>query len=622
MKKLQIILYSLLLFLLSACHRSANEAVAPLVQDNAHIITAIFENNFVNTYKDSKYPYVITSVDSVNPRLLPLEADAYFDAIADTSKAFKKNGVLFYVSKNPSLVQVRVGNKLYFQSHWDEIITGAEYMTIQELSIYGDVRESLAQMVPYIDTSLANLKPLKWNRKFFNNKWNIALYKIVQKQAYPETSIYGNSLVYFYKGLALSQALCHQSWAILLVLSFILLLLKVSLTKLLKLIRFDNSTLKTVVYCLVLVPLIVGFGSSFQLLMSNRLEDQLLLSSYQLNLNFVSALHQQIFNRPIGLLYLAIALIYSVSVIFNSKAAYILLSRLSEKDQQAGFIRMQNYVPELANYLLTKIQADKTGNAFKAPFTAIALSFYQLFGSVLFWLVIVGISLPLSISIVALLLVSYPVLAGFISGIKTFWEYRVIPSLKVNQYYYVSVSLIAILFAVLIVVKGNAAMVALSQFMLAPFLLAFTLIHSIISISSVTIAWGVVIIFSAIGGYYIFKRIHVKQKAPYKILTRYFLVASALFFLGTVMHEDNLIQSPMSALYPEHFEAEKPPRFLVTANSLNLREEASTESKVVGQLKLSDTVLVIKALENDWCKVEFKQEKGYVSGKYLKELEE
>ena len=60
--------------------------------------------------------------------------------------------------------------------------------------------------------------------------------------------------------------------------------------------------------------------------------------------------------------------------------------------------------------------------------------------------------------------------------------------------------------------------------------------------------------------------------------------------------------------------------YQITANALNVREGASTNFKSVGLLKKGETISVIGKMENDWYRVTFKGKTAYVSGKYLKKV--
>ena len=55
----------------------------------------------------------------------------------------------------------------------------------------------------------------------------------------------------------------------------------------------------------------------------------------------------------------------------------------------------------------------------------------------------------------------------------------------------------------------------------------------------------------------------------------------------------------------------------VTTNSLNVRSGASTNKSVIGSLKKGSTVEIVSTSSNGWHKIRFKNDYGYVSGKYI-----
>ena len=58
-------------------------------------------------------------------------------------------------------------------------------------------------------------------------------------------------------------------------------------------------------------------------------------------------------------------------------------------------------------------------------------------------------------------------------------------------------------------------------------------------------------------------------------------------------------------------------KMYVSTVTLNLREKANTDSKIVTQLNQNDEVTVVKVVDNTWSKVEFGNYEGYTASKYL-----
>lgn len=55
----------------------------------------------------------------------------------------------------------------------------------------------------------------------------------------------------------------------------------------------------------------------------------------------------------------------------------------------------------------------------------------------------------------------------------------------------------------------------------------------------------------------------------------------------------------------------------ISAETLNIREEASSSGKIISQLDMNTKVKVIEEVNDSWCKIEANGVKGYVSSKFL-----
>ena len=55
----------------------------------------------------------------------------------------------------------------------------------------------------------------------------------------------------------------------------------------------------------------------------------------------------------------------------------------------------------------------------------------------------------------------------------------------------------------------------------------------------------------------------------------------------------------------------------VSAETLNIREQAKSDAKVIGQLDLNTKITVLEVIDNTWSKIESKGITGYVASKYL-----
>lgn len=65
--------------------------------------------------------------------------------------------------------------------------------------------------------------------------------------------------------------------------------------------------------------------------------------------------------------------------------------------------------------------------------------------------------------------------------------------------------------------------------------------------------------------------------------------------------------------------SQKGESYYVNSGTLNLREEANTQSDIIEKLHQYDNIRVLESIENgNWFRIQFDGVQGYVSGKYVK----
>lgn len=61
-------------------------------------------------------------------------------------------------------------------------------------------------------------------------------------------------------------------------------------------------------------------------------------------------------------------------------------------------------------------------------------------------------------------------------------------------------------------------------------------------------------------------------------------------------------------------------RYVVTTQKLNVRAAASAKAKVVGSV-YEDDIVIVYSINNGWAKIDFKNQKRYISSKYISKLD-
>jgi uncharacterized protein YgiM (DUF1202 family) len=112
------------------------------------------------------------------------------------------------------------------------------------------------------------------------------------------------------------------------------------------------------------------------------------------------------------------------------------------------------------------------------------------------------------------------------------------------------------------------------------------------------------------------------EPAPYveperKLVTE---VAEPVFSLASVGNEAvPAAQSDEPAAAPEVPEGGEGTIWYVTANSVNVRAEPSTEAEVVGKLGSGEATLLVQAVDDDWARIVIQGDgvEGFVAMRYL-----
>ena len=114
----------------------------------------------------------------------------------------------------------------------------------------------------------------------------------------------------------------------------------------------------------------------------------------------------------------------------------------------------------------------------------------------------------------------------------------------------------------------------------------------------------------------------VAEPAPYVEPERQLVteVAEPVFSLASVGNEAvPSVPSEEPAAAPEVPEGGEGTIWYVTANSVNVRAEPSTEAEVVGKLGSGEATLLVQAVDDDWARIVIQGDgvEGFVAMRYL-----
>lgn len=150
--------FASLTLLISSCgSHYSNDEYKVVILNESKVIQDSTIQKIINYKMPKGYMYIVRAVDSVDIRRVGATAEEYMDK--DEHKhpdylSFNARGVYIFVSKNPSLVQVRAGDEIRLLANWNGITSGKEYIKIQKTALNGELDLATLKMVDYTATTL------------------------------------------------------------------------------------------------------------------------------------------------------------------------------------------------------------------------------------------------------------------------------------------------------------------------------------------------------------------------------------------------------------------------------------------------------------------------------------
>jgi hypothetical protein len=150
---------------LDACHDYRAEVGTVQLDDSAGIMSESTKT-WVRAFR---YPtgffYAVKTVDSIPMATAGRLADQAFEAISkrpSAGKAFKKRGVLLFVSRRPLLVQLRAGSEIYSLARWGGVTAGTNYVNHQSTASSLNVDDAVRKIVSWTAIDLPDVTRTSW----------------------------------------------------------------------------------------------------------------------------------------------------------------------------------------------------------------------------------------------------------------------------------------------------------------------------------------------------------------------------------------------------------------------------------------------------------------------------
>lgn len=343
----------ILLLFLTACSEESAEIADNKIQilDQQSILRSDFYT-FADTISLSgKYLYQIRVVDSIDRRRIAMAADEYFEA--DTKHhpvpdKFEEYGVYLFVSRYPSLVQMRMGTALSLPARWAGITVGTEYIAIQEIAVKGKREEALENFITKAEKELPAVIDLSWFKRLIMSDLTTFMADETEAFSMPSEGFYGDYILKAALTLRSKQLSSFGGfwlgYVLMFTAAFVLIWL---LNKLLfsLLLRKASENIKSAGKALVslltgLFFVVPAVGSAV-LLSGARIEDQMMLREMGIDGLSNIGFHPDLYNQPTTW-YLALL----VLLIFLIKSAiaypeWLVKVNYSPRDQRADYFQFR-----------------------------------------------------------------------------------------------------------------------------------------------------------------------------------------------------------------------------------------------------------------------------------------
>jgi hypothetical protein len=339
--------------LLSSCGESyKSSSFTAEVNDSINLISSSTKNWIKSNTYPSGFPLIIQTKDSVPEIKIGVSADDAFDESAgnySTPKAFKKRGILIFITRKPNLIQLRVGKEIRLLCQWKNISAGDQYLSFQK-RFQKEPDSVLKEFINWLAIKIPEKTDIAWYKKLIYNEATGGLINEVDEYQLPSENFYGETIIKPTLELRIFERSLFKGWWITyLVVAFIIYCLNHLLSLFFKKIISPNSSItyriihsivRLSVLLIVNLFFIVPSIATASLMSGARLEDQLALKATNMP-GAESVLFKT--NTMFGATGVLLAILVVIVVVIGKRAIdyKILKNAILPKDKQ---VRIFNHI--------------------------------------------------------------------------------------------------------------------------------------------------------------------------------------------------------------------------------------------------------------------------------------
>lgn len=200
MKKIYLLLsFFSAFFLLSACSDDTEQCLySPKVFDTGNLLSNKVKEEFFNFDYPAGIVPVLFAADSIEPIKMGAYADECFDALVDSiseSKDFKRRGMLVLVSRNPELIQIRLGSRYRVYCNMTGATSGVDYLNLQKQIREKGIEETLPLFLQNTSVRIQELNALPSYKKYRINSAVSAISTCLEYIGTPSENFYGKCVL-------------------------------------------------------------------------------------------------------------------------------------------------------------------------------------------------------------------------------------------------------------------------------------------------------------------------------------------------------------------------------------------------------------------------------------------
>ena len=425
---------------LAGC-REPHPAFQPIILDSTDILSKETEE----WLQDFPFPpgasLLVETEDKVEASRIAVTANEKFSALAEkqpdhsTKTAIQQIGVYVLVTKEPLLIQVRVGKELYYRALMNGTLAGSEYLRLQQGIPDIGLDEATRQAVQRIAQALDKDQEVPWYEKAAWNYIQGFIGSELSALSLPGDSYYGIYLVTpIAKVRWFEWAIFRSWWLTLICVSIIVHITKYVAGALVDRRRanmgrstFDGLYNIGIHIMAIVVSLLLSIpaAASLVLLSAARMEDNITMKATGFEgvdqLSLAADLFQQRTTIPIVLLVFALRFFSHIL----PRISLLRRAILPEERQRQDYANLGAFDAGLLMGTIARkkiLFGDKAVAAFeKAPYREV-YSFLagETLAKAISWAVLSWLFLPKVLSLTAIWLWVYPTIIGLLDSIKSF----------------------------------------------------------------------------------------------------------------------------------------------------------------------------------------------------------